>query len=519
MLFQMLCGEVPFKGSSIPSIMKKHLTSDVPSLQSKGAEVPHEIEAVVRHALEKEASHRTQSADDFARELREAMSMASAHLKRTGDSSASIDPSKTLVSASPASQTVPPGGTTAFDPHAGTISAASLAEEDHKTLFAQRELAREAAAKKKFAEEEEKKRQEEEAEKQKDRKQLEEIVAAQTKVLEEKLTQLASTMTPKPGATGVIDPESTQIQRAGMTTGGDVSFPGTSAHPFPRMDVSMAPKKSSALPIVLVVLLVLLIGGGVGGYLLLKSKNTGTTTGPGTTNDPGEIAIKADLIDIPGGKFQMGRNDTVATEAPAHEVTVKGFQMDKNEVTNAEYGQFVRQTNHAPPAQWGSPKPPVGLELLPVNNVSYDDALAFAEWRSKRDGATYRLPTEEEWEYAARNGEQDTVYPWGNKWEDGRAATAETRVGKEQPVGTYPLGANRWGVQDLMGNVWEWTSSKASLYKGNSLELPAQNKDWIVARGGSYSSTANKVYSSYRDWFAPNYKNPVLGFRLVKVSS
>jgi formylglycine-generating enzyme required for sulfatase activity len=193
--------------------------------------------------------------------------------------------------------------------------------------------------------------------------------------------------------------------------------------------------------------------------------------------------------------------------------------MDKNEVTNAEYGQFVRQTNHAPPAQWGSPKPPVGLELLPVNNVSYDDALAFAEWRSKRDGATYRLPTEEEWEYAARNGEQDTVYPWGNKWEDGRAATAETRVGKEQPVGTYPLGANRWGVQDLMGNVWEWTSSKASLYKGNSLELPAQNKDWIVARGGSYSSTANKVYSSYRDWFAPNYKNPVLGFRLVKVSS
>ena len=519
MLFQMLCGEVPFKGSSIPSIMKKHLTSDVPSLQSKGAEVPPQIEAVVRHALEKEASHRTQSADDFARELREAMSMASAHLKRTGDSSAAIDPSKTLVTASPVSQTVPPGGSTAFDPHAGTISAASLAEEDHKTLFAQRELAREAAAKKKFAEEEEKKRQEEEAEKQKERKQLEEIVAAQTKVLEEKLTQLASTMTPKPGATGVIDPESTQIQRAGMTTGGDVSFPGTSAHPFPRMDVSMAPKKSSALPIVLVVLLVLLIGGGVGGYLLLKSKNTGTTTGPGTTNDPGEVAIKVDLIDIPAGKFQMGRNDSLATEGPAHEVTLNGFQMDKNEVTNAEYGQFVKQTNHTPPEQWGSTKPPVGGETLPVSNVSYDDAVAFAEWRSKRDGATYRLPTEEEWEYAARNGDKDNLYPWGNTWLTGRAATLETGVGKEQPVGTYQQGANRWGVQDLMGNVWEWTSSKASVYKGNPLQLPAQYKDWIVARGGSYSSPANKVSGTMRDWFAPNYKNPVLGFRLVKVSS
>ena len=518
MLFQMLCGEVPFKGSSIPSIMKKHLTSDVPSLASKGAEVPPEIETVVRHALEKEASHRTQSADDFARELREAMSMASSHLKRTGDSSASIDPSKTLVA--PASETVPPtGSTTAFDPHAGTISAASLAEEDHKTLFAQRELAREAAAKKKFAEEEAKKREEEEAEKAKERKQLEEIVAAQTKVLEEKLTQLASTMTPRPGATGGIDPESTQIQRAGMTTGGDLSFPGTSAHPFPRMDVSMAPKKSSALPIVLVVLLVLLIGGGVGGYLLLKSKNTGTITGPGTTNDPGEVLIKADLIDIPGGKFQMGRNDSLATEGPAHEVTLNGFQMDKNEVTNGEYGQFVKQTNHTPPEQWGSPKPPVGLELLPVNNVSYDDAVAFAAWRSKRDGVTYRLPTEEEWEYAARNGEKDNLYPWGNEWEEGRAATAETKVGKEQPVGTYQQGANRWGVQDLIGNVWEWTSSKASVYKGNSLQLPAQYKDWIVARGGSYSSTANKVSGTMRDWFAPNYKNPALGFRLVKVSS
>src|SRR5262245_12858619 len=213
MLFQMLCGEVPFKGSSIPSIMKKHLTSDVPSFASKGIDVPPQIENVVRHALEKEAAHRTQSAEEFSKELREAMSLASLHLKRTGDSSASIDPSKTIVGAS-ASDTVPPGSTTAFDPHAGTISAASLDEEENKTLFAQRELAREAAARKRFAEEEEKKRLAEEQEKEQERKQLEAIVAAQTKVLEEKLTQLASTMTPK---TAPIDPDLTQMQRAGMT--------------------------------------------------------------------------------------------------------------------------------------------------------------------------------------------------------------------------------------------------------------------------------------------------------------
>lgn len=520
MLFQMLCGEVPFKGSSIPSIMKKHLTSEVPSLASKGVEVPPQIEAVVRHALEKEPKYRTESADQFAQELREAMSMASAELKRTGDS-APLDPSKTLVTAAP-DTTPPKGSTTAFDPHAGTISAAALAEEEQKTLFAQRELAREAAVKKKSKEEaeqrrkaEEEKQQAEAAVREKERKQLEEIVAAQTKVLEEKLTQLASTMTPK--AAAGLDPEATHIQRAGVTTGGDLSLPGTTAHPFPQVGAGAPAKKSLVVPIVLVVLLVVLIGGGIGGYLLMRSKTK--TSGPTKPTDPGEVPIKANLVDVPAGKFQMGRNDSLPTEGPAHDVSVDAFAIDKTEVTNAEYSQFVRQTNHAAPEQWGSVKAPLGQELLPVSNVSYDDALAFAEWRSKRDGVTYRLPTEEEWEYVARNGDKDNLYPWGNTWQAGHAATLDAGVGKEQPVGTYPTGANRWGVQDLIGNVWEWTSSKASVYKGNPLQLPAQYKDWIVARGGSYSSPSNKVSGTMRDWFAPNYKNPVLGFRLVKAAS
>src|SRR5436305_6969231 len=112
MLYQMLCGEVPFKGSSIPAIMKKHLTSDVPSLASKGVEVPAQIEAVVRHALEKDPKYRTASADDFVAELRSAMEAASASLKRTGET-AEIDPSKTIVSAPAEVQsTVPPGSKT-----------------------------------------------------------------------------------------------------------------------------------------------------------------------------------------------------------------------------------------------------------------------------------------------------------------------------------------------------------------------------------------------------------------------
>lgn len=529
MLFQMLCGEVPFKGSSIPSIMKKHLTADVPTLASKGATVPPQIEAVVRHALEKEPKDRTASAEDFSEELKVAMAQASAQLKRTADSAPSFDSAKTLV-APAAPDTVPPtGSTTAFDPLAGTISASQLDEEDNKTLFAQRELAREAAAKQKFAAEEAERRkaaqqQQQEAEaaaREKERKHLEEIVAAQTKVLEEKLTQLASTMTPKPA----IDAESTHIQRAGVTTGGDASFPGTSAHPFPRVDVGLVPKKRSALPIVLVVVLVVLIGGGIGGYLLLRSKNS-TTSGPGKLpTDPTEVSIKPNLVAITGGKFQMGRSDGPPSEVPAHAVSVGNFEMDKTEVTNAEYGQFVKQTNHAPPEQWGSIKPPVGQELLPVSNIAYEDVLAFAEWRSKRDGVTYRLPTEEEWEYAARNGEKDNLYPWGNTWEAGRAAIQEAGVGAPQAVGTYPQGMNTWGVLDLVGNVWEWTSSKASLYGGDPDKRLAQQKDWIVIRGGGYASSIKgsfppgPVSSTLRTWVAPNFKNPFLGFRLVKAAS
>ena len=529
MLFQMLCGEVPFKGSSIPAIMKKHLTSNVPSLASKGIEVPPHIESVLRHALEKEPGHRTASADEFARELRAAMSSASAELKRTGDS-APIDPGKTIVTPAPANVTSPPtGSSTAFDPNAGTISASSLAEEEQKTLFAQRELAREAAAKQRFAEEaaqrlraEEQKRQDEEAARDKERKHLEEIVAAQTKVLEEKLTQLASTMSPK---TGGVDAEATHIQRAGVITGGD-SFAGVASQPFPRVDVDLAPKKrSAAMPIAAVVLVLLLAGGGVGGYFIYKSRSVVATGPTKPPTDPADLPIKSNLVAITGGKFQMGRSDGPASEVPAHAVSVGNFEMDKTEVTNAEYAQFVKQTGHAPPEHWGSIKPPVGQELLPISNISYEDAVAFAEWRSKRDDVTYRLPTEEEWEYAARNGDKDNLYPWGNSWDSGRAAIQESGVGAPQAVGTYPQGMNSWGVLDLVGNVWEWTSSKASLYGGDPDKRLAQQKDWIVIRGGCYASSIKgsfppgPVSSTIRTWVAPNFKNPFLGFRLVKPGS
>ncbi len=230
--------------------------------------------------------------------------------------------------------------------------------------------------------------------------------------------------------------------------------------------------------------------------------------------------MKADLVQVDGGTFQMGRSGGTPQERPAHPVQVQAFLMDKTEVTNSEYAQFVRATSHPAPEYWSGNKPPFGQELWPVVNVSLDDAKQFAAWRSQRDGAAYRLPTEEEWEYAARNGAQSDLYPWGKSWKDGNAILKEATP---SPVGSRPGGNNRWGVSDLIGNVWEWTSSKVSVYPGNTTVIPRETKDLVTIRGGCYVSDPTKaetpITSAMREFIPATTKTPLLGFRLVRSGS
>jgi formylglycine-generating enzyme required for sulfatase activity len=192
--------------------------------------------------------------------------------------------------------------------------------------------------------------------------------------------------------------------------------------------------------------------------------------------------------------------------------------MDRSEVTNGEYLEFVRESGHAAPPYWSNGKPIFGQELWPVVYVSLEDAKDFAAWRSKRDNVQYRLPTEEEWEYAARGGSEDNLYPWGNEWIDGRAVVKQDFP---QAVGSMPEGKNRWGVNDLIGNVWEWTSTPIELYAGNKeAQFSSQYKGWIVKRGGSFLSDPhdkdNPITSTYRDFAPPTTKHATIGFRLVR---
>src|SRR5205823_6486166 len=135
----------------------------------------------------------------------------------------------------------------------------------------------------------------------------------------------AATMSPK--ATATVDPDATQVHGAGVATVGETSFPESQS--FPRVDVGLIPaQKRSALPLALIVLAVLILGGGAGGYLLYRSRSI-IPAGPNKPNGPELAALKPNLVGIPGGEFEMGRNGSLPQEGPAHQVTVGAFSMDK----------------------------------------------------------------------------------------------------------------------------------------------------------------------------------------------
>lgn len=469
-LYQMLAGDVPFKGSSIPSIMKKHLTLPPPSFHSLGVQMSPQVEAVVRYALEKEVSARIPTVAEFLKELRAAVDSPGTTTpvrRETG----TLDPNRTFASPVIAA-------TTTQLPPEQSISSASFT--DPKTARVGPSTVADAPLITPVAE-----------------------VPKQVIVADPEVTRISQPVVPKPVATNGIPQDGGAIRQDQQLFTGVVA----------------KRKVSPLLYVAAAVILLFLAGGGIGGYLLLTSGST--SAGPSKPSEspitPPTPQFKADLVEIPGGTFEMGRNDGPPQERPQHTVTVQNFFMDRTEVTNEQYAEFVRDMNYEPPSHWIRGKPLALQEKWPVVNVSPRDAEAFAKWRSRRDGVHYRLPTEEEWEYAARNGGQYKLFPWGDRWEDGKAVMKEAAT---KPVGSASDGANRWGVVDLIGNVWEWTSSKASLYPGNDAQIPEAIKEWVVARGGSYSSNPKDretpVSATYRDFYDPTLRHANYGFRLVR---
>lgn len=269
------------------------------------------------------------------------------------------------------------------------------------------------------------------------------------------------------------------------------------------------------------------------------------------------------LVRVPAGEFLMGSTDShtdaESDEKPQHTVRLNEYWIGKTEVTNAQFEAFVEATLYTTTAEiegwawawtgsawdkteganWRNPQGPKssisGKKNHPVVSVSWDDAVAFCAWVSKVSGKHVRLPTEAEWEKAARGPSTALgmagTYPWGDAAPNGRLLNYADKnlkvdwADKEQddgyetsaPVGSYPSGASPYGALDMAGNVWEWTSSldKPYPYIVDDGREAQRGSEARVLRGGGFGSFPGGVRAAIRFGDNPNRRSVDLGFRIV----
>ncbi len=267
---------------------------------------------------------------------------------------------------------------------------------------------------------------------------------------------------------------------------------------------------------------------------------------------PENKAITAAMASLSGGKFRMGSDQSArAAERPAHDVVLDSFQIDEHAVTNRQFAEFVAATKYVTTAEqrgwsmtfdperrewkktrgadWRRPAGPDtsidAKENYPVVHVSWYDAKAYADW------AKLRLPTEAEWEFAARGGLRDADYPWGNEETPGGKYMANYSQLDQQPgadgFATLAPGesfpANQFGLFDMTGNVWQWCDDffAEDYYAASPRENPHGPKhgESRVIRGGSWTCP-EKFFVGYTVYARasrdPNYSAQNLGFRCAK---
>ena len=226
------------------------------------------------------------------------------------------------------------------------------------------------------------------------------------------------------------------------------------------------------------------------------------------------------MVVLPKGRFRMGDldGDGDNDEQPVRTVTIsRPIAMGRYPVTFKQYDRFVAATGAERPSDEGW-----GRGRRPVIHVNWEDAKAYAAWLSEQTGKRYRLPSESEWEYAARAG-TETAYSWGNEIGVNRANGCDSgsKWSGEQtsPVGSFE--PNAFGLYDMHGNVWEWVEDCwHDNYEGapsdGSAWTSGGDSSWAVVRGGSWFTDPRILRSAYRSWRTPSYRNINLGFRLVQ---
>lgn len=224
-------------------------------------------------------------------------------------------------------------------------------------------------------------------------------------------------------------------------------------------------------------------------------------------------------INIPAGEFWMGEAGQVGDNF-AQRVFLPEYQISRAPVTNAQYALYLRDTGAEPPDHWRAGQSPKGRENHPVVNINWHEALAYCAWLGEKIIRPVSLPSEAEWEKAARGDQDQREYPWGT-WVDLRANTSELALGDTTPVGLFPNGASPFGLLDMTGNVREWTRSLFDFgYPYDPADktredLQAPDDQPRVLRGGSFYHTRNFARCAHRQRYYPDFRFYNFGFRMV----
>ena len=278
-------------------------------------------------------------------------------------------------------------------------------------------------------------------------------------------------------------------------------------------------------------------GGGL--VLLLSNRSPGSVPAPTETSPPTDTpatpvtftpqaaaistnravlslaqGVTLELVRVPAGEFLMGSadSDTQASsdEKPQSKLALDEYWIGKYDVTNYQYAAFAQASGH-------NFTMPSDKADHPVVDVSWDDAVAFCAWANQVVGRKVRLPSEAQWEKAAR-GTDGRLYPWGNDSPDSTHANFNSSVGDTTPVGKYsPQGDSPYGAADMAGNAWQWTSSlyKPYPYKAADGREDQQSRGGRVFRGGSFLNAARLIRCADRFRSLPVLRNVNLGFRVV----
>jgi serine/threonine-protein kinase len=559
-LYELLTGVAPFLAKTPTGVAIKHVTEKPRPLREINPSVPEPVERAVLHALEKDPNIRPQTALEFAREFEGALAIDSdtIRLRRSGEQPGTetpkpgrpigTEPALKKPEAPPPQPVAPPE---TYDTMISSPAATDqwLQQGGMATDLLKRsdDLATEMLDRAKVTAEQPKPKTDaigkgpgasdtsaqpplktELLPTSKDTGPTEKAPAKKEK---SRTTKISTPPVEAPASQATIDPLRTDPVGKSAPPAEPEKKKTAAVTPPPTglsgNKVAVAPAKSKA-PALIGAGVVLLAVIAIGAWFALRGSKTeehpavSTSPSPVAAVSPSptpsssypDIGAPEGMVYVLGGVLRIGRDDGDENERPAHVMTIKPFFIDRTEVTNAQYQKFIDAAAYAAPPSWQGNHFPEGADNLPVTDVTWEDATAYARWAGRR------LPTEEEWEFAARGPDERHIYPWGEDWIADAANVKASDNDSRQlaPVGQFPRGASPFGLVDVIGNAWEWTASDYKAYPGGKVEdSPAGFSNFKSIRGGSFQSLGTKTPATLRrgwpatrnDW--PKGRTPEYG--------